>query len=101
MRSLYTSAEGARAVERRYREYLESWPVPSEGLRVPIREGETFVVTCGPRDAPPLVLLHRSKANNVPHATVDLLEEAGHLLRGQTTRILGFLRATKETRQHA
>ncbi|GII31539.1 alpha/beta fold hydrolase [Planotetraspora mira] len=63
MNSLYTSAEGAREVERRYREFLEHWPVPSEHLRVPTREGETFVVSCGPRDAPPLVLLHGSKAN--------------------------------------
>ncbi|GAA4590249.1 alpha/beta hydrolase [Planotetraspora phitsanulokensis] len=63
MSSLYTSADGARAVERRYREYLDDWPVPGEQSRVPTREGETFVMSCGPRDAPPLVLLHGSRAN--------------------------------------
>nr|BFE80953.1 hypothetical protein GCM10020093_035540 [Planobispora longispora] len=61
----YTSAEGARAVERRYRELLELWPVPAEHLRVPTRQGETFVVACGPPDAPPVVLLHGSGINSV------------------------------------
>ncbi|GAA2904675.1 alpha/beta hydrolase [Streptosporangium fragile] len=63
MNDVFTSPEGASAVERRYREYLESWPVPSEHIRVPTGQGETFVVACGPRDAPPLLLLHGSGAN--------------------------------------
>jgi len=60
---IYGSAEGARAVEQRYREFLGRWPVPSEHLRVPTREGETFIVACGPKDAPPLLLLHGSSSN--------------------------------------
>ncbi|MBB2915512.1 pimeloyl-ACP methyl ester carboxylesterase [Streptosporangium becharense] len=63
MNGIYVSPEGARTVEQRYREYLERWPVPSEHLRVPTRQGETFVVACGPKDAPPLMLLHGSMAN--------------------------------------
>lgn len=47
-------------------EYLEAydatlrglWPVPYEELNIPGRFGVTHVVTSGPRDAPPLVLLH-------------------------------------------
>jgi pimeloyl-ACP methyl ester carboxylesterase len=61
---IYVSAEGARAIEQRYRGVLDLWPVPSEQLTVPTREGETFVVACGPADAPPVVLLHGAGANS-------------------------------------
>ncbi|GAA5109690.1 alpha/beta fold hydrolase [Pseudonocardia adelaidensis] len=63
MTAIYTSPDGARAIEERYRELLAGWPVPAEHLRVPTREGETFVVASGPADAPPLVLLHGSGSN--------------------------------------
>lgn len=63
MTAIYTSPEGARTVEERYRELLAGWPVPAEHLRVPTREGETFVVASCPPDAPPLVLLHGSGSN--------------------------------------
>lgn len=63
--SIYRSAEGARAVEARYREVLARWPVPSRQFHVPTRQGETFVVACGPEAAPPLVLLHGSGFNSV------------------------------------
>jgi pimeloyl-ACP methyl ester carboxylesterase len=64
MTAIYASADGARAIEQRYREVLGRWPVPSEQLRISTREGETFVVACGAPDAPPLVLLHGSAANS-------------------------------------
>ena len=63
MTPIYTSPDGARAVEQRYRELLDGWPVPADHLRVPTREGETFVVASGRADAPPLVLLHGSGSN--------------------------------------
>jgi pimeloyl-ACP methyl ester carboxylesterase len=65
MTTIYTSPDGERVVGQRYRELLAGWPVPAEQLRVPTREGETFVVASGPPDAPPLVLLHGSGANAV------------------------------------
>ncbi len=37
---------------------LKAWPVPYEERAIPSRFGSTYVVACGPRDAPPLVLLH-------------------------------------------
>ena len=64
MKSLYKSIEGERAVRERYLEILKHWPVPNQQLRVPTREGETFVVSCGHPDAPPLLLLHGSMANS-------------------------------------
>jgi pimeloyl-ACP methyl ester carboxylesterase len=63
MTAIYTSPDGGRAVGQRYRALLAGWPVPAEHLRVPTREGETFVVASGPPDAPPLVLLHGSGSN--------------------------------------
>jgi pimeloyl-ACP methyl ester carboxylesterase len=61
--AIYATAAGGRAVEQRYREILRLWPVPSEWLFITTREGDTFVVACGPPDAPPLLLLHGSAAN--------------------------------------
>lgn len=63
MTTIYTSPEGRRAVEQRYRDYLDAWPVPHTELRVPTAAGETFVLVSGPVDGPPLVLLHGSGAN--------------------------------------
>ncbi|ANZ21111.1 alpha/beta hydrolase fold protein [Streptomyces noursei ATCC 11455] len=60
---LYRSEAGAKEILGRYRAALDAWPVPAEHLRVPTRQGETFVVVSGPPDAPPLVLLHGSGAN--------------------------------------
>ena len=65
MSGIYKSEAGRRAVEERYRAFLAHWPVPSEQLLLPTREGETFVVACGPQDAPSLLLFHGSGANAV------------------------------------
>ncbi|GGM54974.1 Ndr family protein [Dactylosporangium sucinum] len=54
----------AEELQREYRRLLDRWPVPSEQLRVPTGQGETFVVACGPAGAPPLVLLHGAIANS-------------------------------------
>ena len=64
MKSVYKSAEGERAVRERYLEILKYWPVPNQQLRVPTREGETFIIACGNEDAPPLLLFHGSVANS-------------------------------------
>jgi len=64
MTAIYRSDAGAHAVEDHYRALLRAWPVPSEQLRVPTHAGETFVVACGPRDAPPVLLLHGSAVNS-------------------------------------
>jgi pimeloyl-ACP methyl ester carboxylesterase len=77
MRSIYKSAEGERAVGERYLEILQRWPVPNQQLRVPTREGETFVVRCGHPSAPPLLLLHGSMANSAMWMG-DVAAWAGH-----------------------
>lgn len=65
MSALWKSAEGERAVRARTEAILARWPVASRQIRLPTREGETFVVACGDESAPPLVLLHGSLANVV------------------------------------
>ncbi|MBB5079549.1 alpha/beta fold hydrolase [Nonomuraea endophytica] len=63
MTMIYKSQEGGLELLDHYRQVLNAWPVPAEHIRVPNREGETFVLASGPQDAPPLVLLHGSGAN--------------------------------------
>lgn len=63
MSAIYTSPAGERELNRHYRRALESWPVPADHLRIPTGQGETFVLACGPQDAPPVLLLHGSGAN--------------------------------------
>lgn len=65
MSAIYRSEAGERAVEARYREFLTHWPVPNAQFTVPTREGDTFVVACGPEAAPPLLLFHGSGANSM------------------------------------
>jgi pimeloyl-ACP methyl ester carboxylesterase len=62
-RSIYKSAAGEQAVHALYRQVLDGWPTPKTELRVPTREGETFVVACGSEGAPPLILLHGGQSN--------------------------------------
>lgn len=64
MTAIYRTDAGGRAVEQRYRDILRLWPVLSERMSITTREGDTFVVACGPRGAPPLLLLHGSAANS-------------------------------------
>lgn len=63
MTTIYKTEAGGQEIRRTYEQALGSWPVPAEHVRVPTREGETFVVVSGPPDAPPVVLLHGSGAN--------------------------------------
>lgn len=63
MSAIYRTEAAGLRLQERYRRALADGPVPAEQLYVPTREGETFVLACGPEQAPPLVLLHGSGAN--------------------------------------
>ncbi|MCT7658158.1 alpha/beta fold hydrolase [Mycobacterium deserti] len=64
MKPIYRSAAGQRAVETNYRDILDRWPVPALQRTVDTAQGETFVLSCGPEDAPPTVLLHGAGTNS-------------------------------------
>ncbi|TRW80256.1 alpha/beta fold hydrolase [Mycolicibacterium sp. 018/SC-01/001] len=61
---VYRSPSGQQAVERSYRENLQRWDVPLRHRIVATREGDTFVLDCGPADAPPALLLHGAGSNS-------------------------------------
>jgi len=87
---VYRRADAARAIEAQYRRVLDQWPVPKSDMHLQTRQGSTFVVVCGPENAPPVVLLHGAQANSaawmrdVPQWSakfrlfaVDMIGEAG------------------------
>jgi hypothetical protein len=96
MSDIYKSEEGARLVEGRYRELLARWPIHCEQGRVSTPQGETFVVACGPTSARRTHCLD-SKATtarleqSAPNATVRVIADAGHVIRGKTATIAEFL----------
>lgn len=56
----FRSAAGAAAVHDAYRELTEQFLAFTEQRTVSTSAGDTFVLTAGPRDAPPVILLHGS-----------------------------------------
>ncbi|MFD7847231.1 alpha/beta fold hydrolase [Nocardia sp. NPDC059764] len=64
MNAIYKSEAGRAAIQARYQELVRRWPVAVEQLHIPTREGDTFVLASGPKDTPPVVLLHGSGANS-------------------------------------
>jgi pimeloyl-ACP methyl ester carboxylesterase len=57
-RSTFKTPEGEAAFLAAYDAAMRLWPVPYEEIDVPTPFGMTHVVVSGPKDAPPLVLLH-------------------------------------------
>ena len=56
--SAFKTLKGETAYLAAYDAAMKLWPVPYEGVEIPTRFGTTHVVVTGPKDAPPLVLLH-------------------------------------------
>jgi pimeloyl-ACP methyl ester carboxylesterase len=56
--SAFKTPEGEAAFLAAYDAAMTLWPVPYEELDTPSRFGSTHVVVSGPKDGPPLVLLH-------------------------------------------
>jgi pimeloyl-ACP methyl ester carboxylesterase len=56
--SAFKTPEGQAAFLAAYDAAMKLWPVPYEELEIPGRFGMTHVIVSGPKDAPPLVLLH-------------------------------------------
>jgi pimeloyl-ACP methyl ester carboxylesterase len=56
--SAFKTPEGEAAFLAAYDAAIKLWPVPYEEIEIPSRFGMTHVVSSGPKDAPPLLLLH-------------------------------------------
>jgi pimeloyl-ACP methyl ester carboxylesterase len=56
--SAFKTPEGEAAFLAAYAAAMKPWPVPYEELEIPSRFGMTHVIVSGPKEAPPLVLLH-------------------------------------------
>jgi pimeloyl-ACP methyl ester carboxylesterase len=54
----WKTPEGKAEFLTAYRRVLRLWPAQTEDLYVPTRWGQAHVLAYGPREAPPLVLLH-------------------------------------------
>ena len=63
--SAFKTREGEAVYRAAYDAALKSWPVPYEEVDVPTRFGMSHVVVCGPKMAPPLVLLHGYMATSL------------------------------------
>jgi pimeloyl-ACP methyl ester carboxylesterase len=63
MNPVFRSDAAVQSVEAAYREVLARWPVANVQTIAPTSVGPTFVISCGPEDAPPLILLHGAQAN--------------------------------------
>ncbi|NYI02123.1 alpha/beta fold hydrolase [Cupriavidus plantarum] len=64
MMAMFKTNHAERVALTRYRELLDEWDITHTQRMVPSGTGETFVLSCGPVDGPPLVLLHGAQANS-------------------------------------
>ena len=74
---LFKTPEGQTRYSAAYDAAMRLWPVPYETAAVTTRYGQTHVISCGARDASPLVLLHGGYASSTmwfPNIT-DLARE--------------------------
>lgn len=56
--SIYVTPENETKIMAMYDAKLAKWPVPYESIYVDTRFGRTHVIASGPKDAPPLLMLH-------------------------------------------
>lgn len=62
---VYKSEEGKELVQSACRKLYSRWPVPVRSIRLELPEfGRTHVLEMGPKDGPPLLLLHGSAGNS-------------------------------------
>lgn len=60
----FKTQQGKKAVMEFYDSQLEQWNVPYNTINVNTRYGNTFIIACGEKSAPPLILLHGGGMNS-------------------------------------
>ncbi|MEQ8859221.1 MAG: alpha/beta fold hydrolase [Pseudomonadales bacterium] len=61
--ALFRPPTAADLIAERYEAVLGLWPVPATRRVLDTSQGDTFVLTCGAEDGPPLLLIHGAIAN--------------------------------------
>ncbi|MCL5073052.1 MAG: hypothetical protein M1308_19505 [Actinobacteria bacterium] len=62
---VFKTDKGREAILSEYDILLKRWPVPYEPLTISTWHGNTFVIACGRKSLPPLILLHGSSTNSL------------------------------------
>jgi pimeloyl-ACP methyl ester carboxylesterase len=62
---IFKSAAGRNSILTVYDSILSQWPLAYETQMIPTRRGNTHVIACGDKSAPPLILMHGSSSNSL------------------------------------
>jgi len=74
---VFTSIAGEAEIMRAYDAIMHEWTAAYEELTVTTSFGETHVIASGPKDAPPVVLLHALLAGSVSwYRNVEVLSQS-------------------------
>ena len=74
---VFTSIAGETEIMRVYDTIMHEWPAAYEELTITTSFGETYVIASGPKDAPPVVLLHALLAGSVSwYRNVEVLSQS-------------------------
>ena len=60
----FRTQEGKEEILTAYQVILQKWPVPYEELAISTTIGQTYIIRCGDKSAPPLILLHGTGSNS-------------------------------------
>lgn len=60
----FRTEKGKREILDAYQKILRQWPVPYEELTISTAIGQTCMIRCGEKSAPPLILLHGTGSNS-------------------------------------
>ena len=101
--SMFRTPKGQARYFAAYDATLALWPVPVESVDMPTRFGSTHVHTCGPEDAPPLLLLPgQAVSSTLWYPNIGALSQAHRVYApdiigdmGKSVRVRPFAKPTE------